>query len=300
MKMGEQARPDYGQWRTGGFTQGTGGGGVCVLTVFIPSNCTWCIEKMLKKWKKTKESLKEDQWLVCHPTHPIAASLILFSVRGAARAVSVKVFRAPSWSCSLERRREKKDRQIDRTTTYIHAHKKKMKSGLFLACQSAFDTSSNPRGRSSWWLTNALPTGDDVDEPHGHHFLLSAAVVVHESTPFYFCVSCAHPYNWMRMWGYKYTGCHAARCVDCWPSGVSLWFTTLVSVHASPLFLFLLEDVVWANTCRMCVVQYSNISSAQNLACKILKLNNKKRPNAENCWTRLNLSNFGIIFTIYG
>jgi hypothetical protein len=38
----EQARPDYGQWRTGGFTQGTGGGGVCsiLLTVFIHTYTT--------------------------------------------------------------------------------------------------------------------------------------------------------------------------------------------------------------------------------------------------------------------
>ncbi len=125
------------------------------------------------------------------------------------------------------------------------------------------------------------------------YFLDCCWLFMNQPSPllFYFCASC-----WcIRTIGCEcgvinITGCHAARCVDCWPSGVSLWFTTLVSVYTPPFSFYFFCGMLWVNTWRMSVPSMFPVPTIR--PGKYLNLRR---------WIRWNdLSYFCIILTIYG
>lgn len=245
---------------------------------------------------KTKRVLKRGSMTCLPPPHTLQQPPPpwFYFTESSARIVSVKVFRAPSWSCSLERRvgKRRNDRQIDRTKLYTRTKIRKNRRA------PSFSRLSNPP------LTRhpIRAAADDeptrcrrllvtiVDEPHTalFHFLFLFLLLVVSwinRPPFYFGV--LGPIRSIGCEVINITGCHAARCVDCWPSGVSLWFTTLVSVDYTPLFCFYFF-CEWVNTCRM----------------YMFPVRTTIRPGKylnQHCWIGWNdLSVFRIILTIYG
>jgi hypothetical protein len=91
-------------------------------------------------------------------------------------------------------------------------------------------TAAAAAGDDRWWTSHG---------PFSFLFFISAVgCFMNQPSPFYFGVLGPIRSIGCECEVINITGCHAARCVDCLPSGVSLWFTTLVSVNYTPLFCF--------------------------------------------------------------